>query len=223
MMPHSLESASMPRRVLASRNAGWAKRFARHLGQSGVRPNDVSIAGVVFGGVASTAFYFVPVATDGRRTVLLLAAAAAIQLRLLCNLLDGMLAIEGGLKSKTGELYNEIPDRVADVIILVGAGYSVRALAYGVSLGWAAAVFALFTAYLRVLGGSLDVTQHFTGPMAKQHRMFTLTVFTLVAAAEAMLGRPSRAVAIGLWIIVAGSMVTLVRRTARIADELSAR
>jgi phosphatidylglycerophosphate synthase len=223
MMLQTVESPSLPRRVLATRNAGWAKRLARRLGQTGVQPNAVSVAGVIFAFAASAAFYFAPVLMDDNRAALLLAAAAAIQFRLLCNLLDGMLAIEGGLKSKTGELYNEIPDRVADVLILVGAGYSARSLAYGVSLGWAAAVFALFSAYLRVLGGSLDATQHFTGPMAKQHRMFTLTVFTLLAAAEAMLGLPPRAIGIGLWIIVAGSIVTLFRRTARIADELRAR
>ena len=34
-----------------------------------------------------------------------MAAAAGIQLRLLCNLLDGMLAVEAGLKSRTGEIF----------------------------------------------------------------------------------------------------------------------
>ena len=162
-----------PRRVLATRNAGWAKTLARWLGQRGVRPNTVSIAGVVFAVGASVAFYLAPELTRGRQAGLLLLAAAAIQLRLLCNLLDGMLAVEEGFKSKTGEIYNDLPDRVADVFILVGAGYSVRSLAFGATLGWAAAALALFTAYVRVLGGSLGVTQHFIGPMAKQHRMFT--------------------------------------------------
>ena len=29
--------------------------------------------------------------------------------RLLCNLLDGMVAVEGGKRSKSGELYNDVP------------------------------------------------------------------------------------------------------------------
>ena len=33
----------------------------------------------------------------------------------LANMLDGLLAVEGGQQTKTGELYNEIPDRIADV------------------------------------------------------------------------------------------------------------
>jgi phosphatidylglycerophosphate synthase len=42
------------------------------------------------------------------------ATAACIQLRLLCNLLDCMVAIEGGKSAPTGALFNEMPDRFAD-------------------------------------------------------------------------------------------------------------
>src|ERR1700730_8789960 len=223
MSPHPLEPTPVPRRVLATGNAGWAKTLARWLGQGGVRPNTVSIAGVVFAVGASVSFYLAPELTRGRRAALLLLAAAGVQLRLLCNLLDGMLAVEGGFKSKSGEIYNDLPDRVADVFILVGAGYSVRSLAFGATLGWAAAALALFTAYVRVLGGALGVTQQFIGPMAKQHRMFAITVFTLLAAAEALLGMPPRAMRIGLGAIIAGSIVTTFRRTRRIAADVGAR
>jgi phosphatidylglycerophosphate synthase len=189
----------------------------------GVRPNAVSIAGVVFAIGASVAFYAVPELTGGGRAALLLVAAASVQLRLLCNLLDGMLAVEEGFKSKTGEIFNDLPDRVADVFILVGAGYSVRYLPYGATLGWAAAVLALFTAYVRILGASLGVTQHFIGPMAKQHRMFTLTVVTLLAAVETLLGMPPLAIRIGLAVIVAGSIVTAFRRARRLVRDVDAR
>jgi phosphatidylglycerophosphate synthase len=213
----------MARRELATRNAGWAKTLARWLGQRGVRPNTISIAGVVFAAGAGVAFYLAPDLARAQHAALLLLAAACVQLRLLCNLLDGMLAVEGGFKSKTGDIYNDLPDRMADVFILVGAGYSVRSLAFGVTLGWAAATLALFTAYVRVLGGALGVTQHFIGPMAKQHRMFALTVFTLLAAAEALLAMPPRSMRIGLGVIVAGSIVTSFRRIRRIAAEVEAR
>jgi phosphatidylglycerophosphate synthase len=223
MTTNQLEPTAVPRRVLATRNAEWAKAFAHWLGHIGVRPDAVSVAGVVFAAGASVAFYLAPASTRAGGAALLVVAAASIQLRLLCNLLDGMLAVEEGFKSKTGAIYNDLPDRMADVFILVGAGYSVRHLAYGATLGWAAAVLALFTAYVRVLGGSLGVTQHFIGPMAKQHRMFTLTVVTLLAAVETLLGMPPRVMRIGLAVIVAGSIVTAFRRTRRIAAEVEAR
>ena len=212
-----------PRRQLATRRAGWAVALARWLARRGVRPNAVSIAGIGFAAAAGIASALAPDLDREARAAALLAAAAGIQLRLLCNLLDGMLAVEEGLQSKTGDIYNEVPDRIADILILVGAGYAARDLAYGVTLGWAAALAAVLTAYIRVFGGSIGATQHFIGPMAKQHRMFTLTVATLLAVGETLAGWPARAIRIGLAIILAGSIVTAIRRIARIAAEVKAR
>lgn len=212
-----------PRRALASRHAGWARQLARWLAHWNVRPNTVSMAGLAFAASASLAFIVAPELTSRLRATFFCFAAVAIQLRLLCNLLDGMLAIEHGLKGKSGAIFNEMPDRVADVLILVGAGYSVRALPFGVTLGWAAAVLALFTAYLRVLAGSLGLTQHFIGPMAKQHRMFVLTLAALGAAADTSFDRPSVTIYIGLAVIAAGSIATAVRRTHRTVSEANAR
>jgi phosphatidylglycerophosphate synthase len=138
-------------------------------------------------------------------------------------MLDGMLAVEEGFKTKTGDIYNDLPDRLADVLILVGAGCSIRYLPGGLTLGWAAAVLAVFTAYVRLLGGSLGVTQHFIGPMAKQHRMFTLTVAALLSAVETVLGMPPQVMRIALAAIVAGSIVTVYRRTVRVMSEVEAR
>jgi phosphatidylglycerophosphate synthase len=211
------------RRILATRNARWAKALARCLGRAGVRPNAVSIASVVFASGASLAFSLAPDVESGLRAVFLLVAAAAIQLRLLCNLLDGMLAVEEGFRSKAGDIYNDLPDRVADVLILTGAGYALRYLAYGPALGWLAALTAVFTAYVRLLGGSLGVTQPFIGPMAKQHRMFTLTVAALLSAVESQLGLPPRTLRLGLGVIATGSIVTIVRRTRVIVNEVEGR
>ena len=211
-----------PRRGLATRHAGWAKALAHALGRARVRPNSVSVASVGFALIAGVAFLAVPRLAPGGQVTALLVAATAIQLRLLCNMLDGMLAVEEGLKSKTGDVYNDLPDRVADVLILVGAGCSIRYLPGGAALGWAAAVAALFTAYVRVLGGSLGVTQHFVGPMAKQHRMFTLTLAALLAAVESISGMPRRAIPIALVAILVGSIATAWRRTARVVRELEA-
>ena len=119
---------SAARRQLATRRAGWAVNLARWLGRRGVRPNAVSIAGIGFAAAAGLAFALAPDLDRETSAAVLFVAAACIQLRLLCNLLDGMLAVEEGLKSKTGDIYNEVPDRIADVFILIGAGYSVRDL-----------------------------------------------------------------------------------------------
>ncbi len=151
-----------------------------------------------------------------QRPWLYLLAALAVQLRLLCNLLDGMVAVEGGRGSPVGGLYNEVPDRVADSLFLVAWGYACGLPA----LGWATALFAAVTAYIRVLGGALGQVQDFRGPMAKQHRMAALTVVCLVAMVETWIRGTSALLEIGLWIVAIGSLWTCVERTRAIAGRM---
>ena len=216
-------AASASRRTLATRNRRWARILAARFAAAGVRPNSISIAGVVFAGVSAVTFYLSAGSAAELRAALLLVAAACIQLRLLCNLLDGMLAVECGLQTPAGEIFNELPDRVADVMILAAAGYAARELPMSAFLGWAAAVAALFTAYVRVLGGALGLRQHFIGPMAKQHRMFVLTMAAMLAAIEILMFGTARAIPAALAVILAGSMLTAMRRVHRIAVEAGAR
>jgi phosphatidylglycerophosphate synthase len=187
-----------------------------------VTPNQVSVASLVFAALAAVAFRNAG-ANPTSAVGWLIVAAAGIQFRLLCNLLDGLLAIEGGLKSKTGDLYNELPDRAADILILVGAGAAIRVLPWGMTVGVAAALLAVLTAYVRLLGGSLGLAQDFGGPMAKQHRMFTLTVGALAAAIEHALRGTLIALYVAVAMIVVGSVVTLARRIRGIARGLQAR
>jgi hypothetical protein len=108
-------------------------------------------------------------------------------------------------------------------MILAAAGYAARELPTAPILGWAAAVAALFTAYVRVLGGALGLRQHFIGPMAKQHRMFVLTVAAMLAAVEILTSGTARAIPAALAVILAGSMLTAMRRLHRVAAEAGAR
>ena len=212
------------RRPLKTRERRWARALAAWLAARGVAPNAVSIASVVFGALAGGCLSL-SFGRSGETSgmILLVAAAGFIQLRLLCNLLDGLIAVEGGLGSPVGEIYNDLPDRIADTLILVGAGLALRVLPYGMTLGWVAAVLALLTAYVRVLGGALGLPQDFAGPMAKQHRMFAVTVGCLGAAVESLFGRPPRLLYLALAVVALGSVVTAARRTARIASALRAR
>ena len=239
-MSSAPEGPPPARRELRTRGARWPRAIARALASVRVTPNLVSIASLVLAAMAAWAFYragryplrsdnvFIFIGDRARRwrtyaAWWLVLGAAGIQLRLLCNLLDGLLAIEGGLKTKTGELFNEIPDRIADALILAGAGYALGRAGWGPALGWSAAALALFTAYIRVLGGSLGLAQDFSGPMAKQHRMFVLTMGALIAAMEIAIRGRMTALWIALVIIVAGAALTAALRTARIARQLEAR
>lgn len=129
-----------------------------------------------------------------------------------------MVAVEGGRLSATGELWNEIPDRFADVLLLCGAGVAAGAPWLGV----VAALGALLTAYLRALGASLTGAQDFRGPMAKPHRMAVLTAAAVISAASPLWHGHGEVMLVGLWIIVAGLVPTCWRRTARLAAHLQA-
>src|SRR5438309_3229634 len=173
---HGRVPAASARRPLKTRQRRWAGRIAGWLKRRGVPPNVISVASVVAAAAAAAALLLLPGEAERGQAILLVFAGVFIQLRLLANMLDGLVAIEGGLHSSSGDLFNEVPDRVDDVVILAAAGYAIPALAWAPALGWLAAVLALLTAYIRVLGGSLGAPQTFAGPMAKPHRMFILTV-----------------------------------------------
>jgi phosphatidylglycerophosphate synthase len=197
---------------------------ARALARARVTPNQISILSIFFACVAGCSLSVAGERIGGSVSIWLLVAAAGIQLRLLCNLLDGLLAIERGLKSKTGDLFNEMPDRAADILILLGAGVAVHEqYEWGLTLGVAATILAILTAYVRLLGGSLGFSQDFRGPMAKQHRMFVLTVGCLAAAVENWLIATVWSLVVALAVVAIGCVVTLWRRTRRIAAQLNAR
>jgi phosphatidylglycerophosphate synthase len=211
------------RRPLKSRDTGWARAVSRLLLRWGATPNAISVASVFFAAGAAAALYLSAQAAPGRRAILLAAAAAGIQMRLLCNLFDGMVAVEGGLKTKSGEVYNDLPDRIADPLILIAAGYAARALPWGVTLGWAAGLLAVFTAYVRMLGGAAGLAQNFAGPMAKQQRMAVITAACLLSITERWFLQPGRILWAALIAVAVGCLVTIARRTRRIVRELEAR
>lgn len=211
------------RRPLKTRSAVWARRLAASLARRRIAPNAISLLSVVFALVGAAAL--VALASSEPwwlRVLLAVAAATAVQLRLLCNLLDGMVAVEGGLASPVGELYNEVPDRIADVLLLLALGVAATpsALPYGLALGVLAALLALLAAYVRALGVAVGAPQCFHGPMAKPQRMFALTLACLVAAALAGTAHWALAPWIALALIDLGAAVTVVRRLKRIAAHL---
>lgn len=201
------------RRPLATRQAGWAKRLAAALARSTITPDQISLLSVFFAAVGAALLAWWPTWLG------LLDAAVCVQLRLACNLLDGMVAVEGGKGSAVGKIWNELPDRLADVVLLVALGFACGAP----WLGWLGAVLAVATAYVRAFGGSLGLAQDFRGPLAKPQRMAVLTAACVIASGCALAGR-GEAVTWTLWlaavVIAAGSALTCILRTAAIARAL---
>lgn len=195
------------RRPLKSRSTRWAGVATRAVLATGLSANLISFLGIIIAGLGAWALVEAPT-----RPLLFLAAAACIQLRLLANMLDGLVAVEGGRGGPTGAVWNEFPDRIEDSLFLVAAGYAAD-LPW---LGWFAALLAAVCGYVRLLGGTLGQPQDFGGPMAKPHRMAALTVGCLIATL--WLG----ALQIALAVIAAGTILTIALRLTRMSKALRA-
>jgi phosphatidylglycerophosphate synthase len=219
-----MSEAKIVRRPIRARNTRWAAAFSAWLARSGIRPNVISLASTIFAWAAGLCLALTGwTDSGGLRGWVFLLAAVQIQLRLLCNLFDGMVAVEGGFKTKSGEIFNELPDRFADVFILVGAGYAWVRVDWGPTAGWLCAVLALLTAYVRTLGVAAGSSQQFCGPMAKPHRMAVLTVACCVSALLAWCGIDWPVIGAALIAIALGSLITVFRRLLRIVRELETR
>ena len=91
------------RRPLASRSTRWAGLISRTAVRAGLSADGISILSLVFAAAGAASLLTLAAPWN------LLAGAACVQMRLLCNLIDGMVAIEGGKKSRVGVLYNGYP------------------------------------------------------------------------------------------------------------------
>ncbi|MEZ5994795.1 MAG: CDP-alcohol phosphatidyltransferase family protein [Hyphomonadaceae bacterium] len=210
-------AADDDRRPISQRSRGWAKWLTGVLVKSGVSPNAISFTSIVFACLAGLCFYATALAGNQiDRALLFLGAALFCQLRLLANMMDGMVAVEAGRGGPDGPVWNELPDRFADIAVLVGAGYAVAHMGFAdPALGWAAAVAAVMTAYVREVGRAAGAPTDFSGPMAKPHRMFIMTMAALFSIAEPLWGARGEMLNVALWFVLIGSVLTVANRTRR--------
>src|SRR5213080_4512979 len=212
---------AMDRRPIATRDRKWAQAATAWLAARHVSPNAISIAGMFACIVAGIALGVTSVA---EYRILWIIAALGAQLRLTANMLDGMVALASGRASKVGELYNEVPDRISDAAVFIGAGF---AWGGNIALGYIGTILAIFTAYVRAAGKIAGAPNEFCGPMAKQHRMLVITLICLYSAItpsswqmitfnDSQIGLMT----LGLVVIVVGCVITVFRRVSRITQAL---
>ncbi|MEN3369246.1 MAG: hypothetical protein V7609_1389 [Verrucomicrobiota bacterium] len=131
-----------------------------------IHPDAISYLSIVAAAIAAILFW-----KSGRHSVLLLFAPLFCYLRLWFNMLDGMVALAAGKATWRGEILNDLPDRISDVLIFVGAAHSGW---MNPIVGYWAAIFALLTAYVGMLGQAIGVQREFSGVMSKPWRMVVL-------------------------------------------------
>lgn len=214
--PNQLQPSD--RRPIRTRDSRWAQAITTMLVRRGWTPNSISIMGMFAGILAGCAF----AATSIPWLTIpgFIAGALFVQLRLMANMFDGMVAIAGKKVSPVGDLYNEIPDRVSDAATLIGCGY---ALGGHPLLGYWTTILAIFIAYVRASGRVAGAPQFYIGPMAKQHRMFVVTLAAILSALlpsswsiSLPLFPAPNTMTLALVIILLGEVITVVRRLDKI-------
>jgi phosphatidylglycerophosphate synthase len=201
------------RRPIAAPFRATANAAVRVCVRRGVHPDVVSYASVAAAAGAAGCFLF-----GARWPALLLAGAGLCVLRLWFNMLDGMVALASGRASLRGEIVNELPDRVSDVLIFVGVAHSGLANPF---LGYWAAILALVTAYVGTLAQAVTGRRRFEGVMSKQYRMAVVCAGAIVA----FFVRSGWAVSALDWAcatVIAGCVQTVVIRLAHTMRDLKA-
>lgn len=202
------------RRPIKTRDHRFAQRITVWLSSRQISPNQISLASIGCAAFAALMLVLWRHAEGGADWLLPLMAIVGIQGRLLCNLFDGMVAMEGGKSTPSGELFNDMPDRLADTLLLVATGYVAASWQpAGLWMGWLAAMLAVATAYVRVLGASMGAPMRFLGPMAKQHRMALLSAACLVSVFESFWWPKGVAMFVVTLVFVIGCSWTIARRT----------
>jgi CDP-diacylglycerol--glycerol-3-phosphate 3-phosphatidyltransferase len=138
------------------------------LASRGISPDAVTLAAIPVGVVAAACLLVSPAVPLALLAVPFLAA-----LRLILNLLDGALARRTGRIHPRGEFYNEVGDRLADVLFLAPVAFLPGASSVAVLLGVCLSLIASHAGLAsRAAGGE----RIYRGILSKPGRMVLLSV-----------------------------------------------
>jgi len=183
----------------------------------GIPPDAISYLSIVPALAAALCFW-----KSGRHTWLLIIAPLFCYLRLWFNMLDGMVAVAAGKASARGEIVNDLPDRISDVIIFVGVAHSGL---MNPLIGYWTAILSLLTAYVGLFGQAIGGRREFSGIMSKPWRMVALSLgawATFAYRSQAELHDFGRLTILD-WtclVIIAGCLETIIVRLKRILTAL---
>jgi phosphatidylglycerophosphate synthase len=183
--------------------------------KGGISPNAISGLSIVAAAGAALCFW-----QSMQHPLLLILGPLFCFLRLWFNMLDGMVAVAAGKASLRGEIFNDLPDRISDVVILAGVAHSGW---MHPALGYWAAILALLTAYVGLFGQAIGSARQFGGLMSKPWRMVVLGCGSWITFLAASSGRSGGRLSIFDWtciLIIAGCLETIWVRLKRMLATL---
>jgi phosphatidylglycerophosphate synthase len=179
-----------------------------------IHPDAISYSSILAALAAAICFW-----RSGQIPWLLIVAPLFCYLRLWLNMLDGMVALAASKASPRGEILNDLPDRVSDIVIFAGVAHSGLMNPF---IGYWAAIFAVLTAYVGLFGQAAGVQREFSGMMSKPWRMVALHLGAWLTFTCRSYGGSIRSIGgftILDWtclIVIAGCLQTVVVRLKRI-------
>jgi phosphatidylglycerophosphate synthase len=215
-LPYKLASVSdyipTSRRPIAGifrRTANAATRFCV---RNGIHPDAISYLSILAAIAAAFCFW-----KSGEIRWLLIVAPLFCYVRLWFNMLDGMVAVAANKASPRGEILNDLPDRISDIIIFVGVAHSGLMNPF---IGYWAAIFAVLTAYVGLFGQALGMRREFSGLMSKPWRMVTLSIGAWLTFIGCRSFAGFTILDWACFVVIAGCIETIVVRLKRITAAL---
>jgi phosphatidylglycerophosphate synthase len=167
---------------------------------AGVSPDAISASAIVLAAAGGACL-----ALSDRVPWLLLIVPIVAAARLIANILDGSVARRIGVARPIGEIWNELGDRVADVLFIGGLAL-IPSVDPRLALG--AVIAALVASYAGLATRAAGGHRLYVGVMAKPGRMIVLAI----AAPAAFITGDGRLLAAAAVVILVGSLVTLGQR-----------
>lgn len=177
------------------------------LARSGVSPDAVTLSAIPVAALAAGCLLASPVLPGVLVAVPVLAGA-----RLVLNLLDGALARRTERMHPRGELYNEVADRVADVLFLAPVAFLPGADMAAVLVG---VLLAVLASYVGIATRAAGGRRLYRGVLSKPGRMVLLGVFAVLV----LVSGPDAWGVFGV-VLLAGSSATFVERLVVAVREL---
>lgn len=127
-------------------------------------------------------------------------------IRMALNAIDGMLAKEHDMKTKTGAMLNELTDVISDAVLYLPFAFLINPIIIVLFV-----VISIFTEFIGISAQAVYNDRRYDGPMGKSDRAFVIGLISLLFAIDINLNILNIIVAIAIIL----ALLTMVNRWKR--------
>ena len=145
--------------------------IVNQIAKIGITPNQVTISAMLLSMVTGMLIVFFH-----QETFVFILVPIVMFVRMALNAIDGMLAKEHQMKSKLGNILNELGDVISDAFLFLPFAFIPGLSAILIT---AIVVFAIISEMTGILGVVIGASRRYDGPMGKSDRAFVFGVLAL--------------------------------------------